>query len=185
MKLKYAFIIAIIAGFFFVSCSSQEEKESLKKIEQMIAESDLVYETMNGTLLDSVNAYLDSANIKLSYFKENPGDTLPIEAENYWESYYHMISVRKMLGNYKDKHLPRLNQDFEYSKKQLENLHHDIKKGLLEDSVRISYMELEDSAYSFIMDQADARMNHVRAHFGKYSNNHEKLDTLLQIMQND
>jgi len=183
MKSSHILLIGLILSIIVSSCNSKEEKADLKQIETMLNESKSAQETLNGPLLDSVKSYLDSAKLSLQYFKSNSDDTLPIEAEVYWEAYYHMLSVEKMLGNFKDKHLPQINKDLELLQTQLANLHHDIKKRLVEDSLRQEYMTREDSAYQFIMHQAEDRIKHSRAHFEKYRENKADLKTLEEIMK--
>jgi hypothetical protein len=184
MKFTQILLIGIAISIIVSSCVSKEDKADMKQIESMLNESKSAHETLNGPLLDSVKAYLDSAKMSLQYFKSNPNDTLPIEAEMYWEAYYHMLSVEKMLENFKDKHLPQINKDLELLQTQLTNLNHDIKKGLLEDSLREEYTTMEDSAYQFIMHQVDDRIKHSRAHFEKYRENKADVKTLAEIMQN-
>jgi hypothetical protein len=183
MKFSRIIFIAIALSIVISSCISKEEKADIKQIETMLNESKSAHETLNGPLLDSVKAYLDSSKMSLEYFKTHPEDTLPIEAETYWQAYYHMISVEKMLGNFKDKHLPQINKDLELLQTQLTNLQHDIKKRLLEDSLRQEYITREDSAYQFIMHQAEDRMKHSRAHFVKYGENKADVKRLEEIMK--
>jgi hypothetical protein len=183
MKFSRIIFIAIALSIVISSCISKEEKADIKQIETMLEESKSAQETLNGALLDSVSAYIDSAKMSLTYFKTNPNDTLPIEAEAYWEAYYHILSVEKMLGNFKNKHLPQINKDLDLLQTQLTNLHHDIKKRLLEDSLRQEYLTREDSAYQFIMHQVKDRMKHSRAHFVKYRDNKADLKALEEIMK--
>jgi hypothetical protein len=171
MKFSHIIIIAITVSLAVSACVSKEEKADIKQVKNMLNESKSAQETLNGPLLDSVKAYLDSAKMSLQYFKTHPEDTLPIEAEMYWEAYYHILSVEKMLGNFKDKHLPQI------------NLQHDIKKRLLEDSLRQEYITREDSAYQFIMHQVEDRIKHSRAHFEKYEANKADLKSLEEIMK--
>lgn len=183
MKFYRIIFISIALSIVISSCISKEEKADIKQIEHMLDESKSAQETLNGPLLDSVKAYLDSANMSLKYFKSNPEDTLPIEAEDYWEAYYHMLSIEKMLGNFKNKHLPQINKDLELLQTQLTNLHHDIKKQLLEDSLRQEYMTKEDSAYQFIMHQVEDRIKNSRAYCKKYGENKADLKHLEEIMK--
>ncbi|MDA3910910.1 MAG: hypothetical protein PF448_06100 [Bacteroidales bacterium] len=183
MKFSHIIIIAITVSLAVSACVSKEEKADIKQVKNMLNESKSAQETLNGPLLDSVKAYLDSAKMSLQYFKTHPEDTLPIEAEMYWEAYYHILSVEKMLGNFKDKHLPQINKDLELLQTQLTNLQHDIKKRLLEDSLRQEYITREDSAYQFIMHQVEDRIKHSRAHFEKYEANKADLKSLEEIMK--
>lgn len=180
-KIKISVVIAIATLTLF-SCMSKEDREIISKIDTMLDECANIKNELKGTFLDSVNAYLDSAQINVEYFKGNTIPELPIDRQDLLQSYYHVSSVEKMLKNYKTKHLPQIEADLIQLEKQLNDLKHDIKNKLIEDELKEKYLQAEDSAYNFLTNVATERIDHARAHFQKYTDNHENVSILVEML---
>jgi hypothetical protein len=176
-------LILLLSTALLTACMSSEEKDAVNKIDELIEQNRSAYADLNGVFFDSVKTYLNLADEKMAEFKSVPIDSFTLELEDYWEARYHMQSVQKMLSNYENKHLPRLNKDLELSKLQLTSLRHDIKNNLISEEEMQKYLQQEDSVHQFIMGHATERIKHVRAHFSKYDENFDDFDTLIKLMK--
>lgn len=178
--------ISIIAITFsilsIVSCKSESEKNAIAKIDQMIESNNKNIEILNGSLLDSVKAYQDSASQLTLLFKNSQIDTLP-ENDDLWLSFYNITSADKILKNYYTKHLTPLNENFKLSNTQLSNLMHDIKHSKISDSLINIYIHQEDSAYQLLNTIATSRIEFARTHIIKYQDNNKNVKLLIKDLE--
>ena len=181
-KIKFSVII-LIAAIAVTSCMKKGDKEKITQIDNMLDQCKSINEDLKGSFLDSVNVYYDSTQISLAYFKENTSPKLPEDRQDLWQAYYHMLSVEKMLKNYKTKHLPQIEEDLALLEKQLNDLRHDIKEGVIEEELKEEYLQAEDSVLSFLTTIAEDRIHHARAHFQKYADNKEDVKTLVEVIE--
>jgi hypothetical protein len=182
MKHFIGIIVITFSVLSIVSCKSELKKNAIVNIDQIIETNNNNREILNGSLLDSVKAYQDSASQLTSIFKSSRIDTLS-NNDDLWLSYYYITSADKILKNYYTKHLIPLNENFDLSNTQLSDLMHDIKHSKMSDSLINIYIHQEDSTAQLLNTIATSRIEFARAHIVKYQDNNKNVKLLIQDLE--
>ncbi|MFP4663890.1 MAG: hypothetical protein ACLFM1_05640 [Bacteroidales bacterium] len=183
MKTK-VFILIVTFTLAIFACKSEKEKEALNTLGDLTEQNKATEDMLNGEILDSVLAYQDSldqlhADItgkKIDKFPEN-------QDQNLVTAYHATSNAEKILGHYTNRYLDKFNEKIEASNAQLEDLRHDIDKGLLEDSLINEYISKEDSVVQMLHRGAKSQISFARQQFTAYGNNKEKVKEFIKSLE--
>ncbi|MGC9331899.1 MAG: hypothetical protein ACP5DZ_08500 [Bacteroidales bacterium] len=183
MKPRLSFTIIILCvSVLFTSCHSKKEKEAMNKIDALLQQNKELKQTLNGSFLDSVNAYHDSLVQMHEFFKAAKIETFP-ESPELRQAFHQTTNAEKILGHYKSRHMEKFNENITTSTRQLENLKHDIDNNLLEDSLIDNYLQKEDSVARFLQERAHELIDFTRQQLPVYSENKDQIDKLKTLIK--
>ncbi|MFO7879568.1 MAG: hypothetical protein ACQES0_00290 [Bacteroidota bacterium] len=181
MKTK-VFILIVTFTLALFACKSEKEKEALNTLGNLIEQNKSTEDMLNGEILDSVLAYQDSLDQLHDDITGRKIDKLP-ENQNLVTAYHATSNAEKILGHYTNRYLDKFNEKIEASNAQLEDLRHDIDKGLLEDSLINEYISKEDSVVQMLHRGAKSQISFARQQFTAYENNKEKVKEFIKSLE--
>lgn len=128
--MKKHLILGITLGFLIASCSNPVKKNQLSKVDSLYALLDSA-----STLLSRVN--MDTVNQRLqTYYDVNKKVSEHYQEYRNEENWAYVCSYQNVRKPFKTlvKNYIKYQAEVDSSKKQLENLKHDIKKNLLKEN---------------------------------------------------
>ncbi|MCK5823220.1 MAG: hypothetical protein KAG95_04395 [Bacteroidales bacterium] len=145
--MKRIIIIIFVASVFLFSCVNKETKVKIDKIDSLLIQIDSLSYELEQVKIDSLRAVYSVTKSNNEFFQNNNFDMPEDKAFIKDFGGYGLVgkNLKRLLGSYNT-----MNTDIEYSKKQLINLRHDIKKELLTNS---------DTINRYIIDEEEAVNN--------------------------
>ncbi len=136
-------ITALVCVSFLYSCVNKETRIKIDKIDSLLTQIDSLSLQLEQVKIDSLQLVYSVVKSNIEFFQNNSFE-LP-DDKNFMRDFgsYGLVgkNLKRLLGSYS-----KMNTDVEYSKTQLINLRHDIKKELIISSDTINRYIIDEAA---------------------------------------
>jgi len=146
-NLKILFVISIITGMVFTSCTDAKVTQRLDNIKTLQTKVDSS-STEFGTIdIETIEKYRSKGKEQMDFIEKHYHDTTNFDNAKYIDVYYANYKLMKKIV----KGHERLASEITYTQSQLSNLYLDVKNGLVADSVYTKYYNGEQKATAEII----------------------------------
>lgn len=146
-NLKVLFIISLVIGMVFTSCTDakvSQHLDDIKTLQNKVDSSSTQFETID---MESISTYYAKAKDQFDFIEKHYHDTTNMDNAQYIDVYYGNYKLmKKMVKGHE-----RLASEITYTQSQLSDLYLDVKNGLVADSVYSKYYNGEQKATTQIV----------------------------------
>ena len=177
--LKVLFVISIITGMVFTSCTDAKVTQRLDDIKTLQTKVDSS-STEFGTIdIETISKYSAKGNEQMSFLEKHYHDTTNFDNAKYIDVYYANYKLmKKIVKGHK-----RLASEITYTQSQLGNLYLDVKNGLVADSVYTKYYSGEQKATAEIVKSVETLKEWETRSIKRYNGMVQPVDSIITELQ--
>jgi hypothetical protein len=176
MSNKYFLFISIATIFFFSSCNNAVKEKQIAKIDSLMAIIDTARINLNKINKDTVGkrflTYQETNKLVAEHYKE-------YRNEENWKYVCSFQEVRKpfktMIFNYNS-----YKSDLDSSRKQLENLKHDVEKKLITEKEFENFFKIESKSANELTFKINIQVERVIGQLKNFDTVHPYMLKLIE-----